>query len=60
MPGELSRLKRALDEWIAYADTRRNVLLAAGQISDILARADQLNVEAQHAERVKELGDFAR
>jgi hypothetical protein len=61
MPGELSRLKLALDEWIACApETRRCMVIVAGDISTILERAAQLKAEEERAARVKELEDFSR
>ena len=57
MPGELSRLKVALDEWISAApDTRANSVLFARDIRSILERADQLKAEAE----AKVLTDFFR
>jgi hypothetical protein len=61
MPGELSRLKLALDEWIACAPvTRMNALLHASDISSILERAAELKAKEEREARIKELEDFAR
>jgi hypothetical protein len=61
MPGELSRLKIALDEWIEAApQVRRNAVLMAAEISSILERAAELKAKEEREARIKELEDFAR